>query len=227
MLKALKLAIVAALVFVAAPSFAQETLPPPPPPGGGTVGGGAGGTSGAGGAVGGGGTVVVGEKSNGFGAAHVLAISSDASLSFQYSSRSPNAGSETTFVLRPAADFFVVDNLSVGGFVLLSTQSTSSGNPNVNTPSSTTFGIGPRVGYNIGFTPKLSFWPKGGFSFNSTSFGGASDSRFAIYVFAPFLFHPAEHFFVGLGPDLNVDLSGDVKTTNVGIDLTVGGWVGL
>lgn len=39
------------------------------------------------------------------------------------------------------------------------------------------------------------------------------------------MFHPVEHFFLGLGPALDLDLSGDRKATTVGIRLTIGGWI--
>ena len=41
-------------------------------------------------------------------------------IDFQYVSLSNNGGSGTQFGLAPAADYFVIDNLSVGGQLLLS-----------------------------------------------------------------------------------------------------------
>jgi hypothetical protein len=41
------------------------------------------------------------------------------------------------------------------------------------------------------------------------------------------MFHPAPHFFVGLGPFLDADLSGDSRATTWGAKLTIGGWMML
>jgi hypothetical protein len=46
----------------------------------------------------------------------------------------------------------------------------------------------------------------------------------------PVLFHPVEHFFIGLGPYFAMDLSSKVedednyKDTAFGVQATVGGW---
>jgi hypothetical protein len=198
-------AVALACLSVASASFAQ--MPPPPPPASGGGGGGGGG--------------IGGDAS--FGAAHQLAISSDANVSLLFSStNAPGSNTSTEFLLAPAADFFVIDNLSVGGQVIFSSFSPGGGGN-----SSTTIGLGPRVGYNIGFNPMFSFWPKGGFTIGSESFAGRSQTVFTLNIFAPFLFHPTEHFFLGLGPMLNTDLSGDLKTTQYGLAFTVGGWMGF
>jgi hypothetical protein len=38
------------------------------------------------------------------------------------------------------------------------------------------------------------------------------------------MFHPRTHFFVGFGPALDADVSGDVKTTTLAGRVTLGGW---
>jgi len=158
-----------------------------------------------------------------FGASHVLALSSDANLSFQHVSVSPGSVSSTTFVLRPAADFFVVDNFSLGGTVLAASASTSSAMAGSG-GTVTSFGIGARAGYNVRLGDRVSIWPKGGVSFVTVSAAGSSDSHVALGLSAPLLYHPVAHFLLGLGPDLNVDLSGMIKTTTLGFAFTVGGW---
>jgi hypothetical protein len=37
--------------------------------------------------------------------------------------------------------------------------------------------------------------------------------------------HPAEPFFMGFGPALDVDLSGDNRATIIAGRLTIGGWI--
>ncbi len=162
-----------------------------------------------------------------FGAKGQLAISSDASLRIANTSVS-GGGSTTTIELAPAVDYFVIRNLSVGGSVELNYTSTAPGH-------ATRFGIGPRVGYNFGLSDLISIWPKAGLSLASTSTTtdangpapstSVSNTAVALNLFVPVMFHPAPHFFVGFGPFLDTDLSGDAKATTVGGKLTLGGWV--
>jgi hypothetical protein len=162
-----------------------------------------------------------------FGDVGQLAISSDAAFSIEH--RSSDA---TTISFGPAADYFVMKNLSIGGLLLFNYQSAGA-------VDSTRFQIGPRVGYNLPFTDMLSLWPKLGFSFThdniSTESEGVEDdtevtisrsgSHFTLNLFAPLMFHPVPHFFVGFGPFLDADLSGDNKVTTFGGRLTIGGWI--
>jgi hypothetical protein len=156
-----------------------------------------------------------------FGAKRQLAISSDAALSITHYS----PGSKTTITLQPAVDYFVIDNLSVGGFIGL--DYTTAGDT-----TTTRFGIGPRVGYNLTLSDLVSIWPKIGFSFSATNTetdNATSDnddnSALALNIFVPVMFHPATHFFAGFGPFLDTDLSGDDKVTAFGLKLTLGGWI--
>ncbi|MEO8900716.1 MAG: hypothetical protein ABI488_03665 [Polyangiaceae bacterium] len=160
-------------------------------------------------------------------------ISSDAGLSISNTSTSGVSGSTTSLVLRPAVDYFFANNVSIGGFVGLDYTSASGAH-------STTFAIGPRIGYNLAFSDKFSFWPKLGVSYSTTSVsrevvalpnGGtvtatdASGNHLALNIFAPVVFHPVDHFFLGFGPALDTDLSGDAKQTTIAGRLTIGGWL--
>ncbi len=165
-----------------------------------------------------------------FGAKRQVAISSDAALSIQRASTSGISGGTTTLQIAPAIDYFVLNNFSIGGFVAVN-YVTSGDN------DSTRFSIGPRVGYNFALSDLVSIWPKVGFSYASTSgtVGRAvgdtimstsfSNSNLALNVFVPIMFHPVKHFFVGFGPFLDTDLSGDARTTVWGGKLTLGGWI--
>jgi hypothetical protein len=166
-----------------------------------------------------------------FGAQRQIAISSDASLTIQRRTISDVSGGTTSIQLAPAADYFVANNLSIGGFVAF--DYTTSGDND-----SSRFSIGPRVGYNFPFSDLVSIWPKGGFSYAHTSStvsvpgsGGSnvstttSSGAFALNIFVPVMFHPVRHFFAGFGPFLDTDLSGDAKATAFGGKLTIGGWM--
>ncbi len=164
-----------------------------------------------------------------FGNRGQLAISSEAGATFSHKSFSGSDASSTSLVLRPGVDYFLIKRLSLGVFLGVEHQGTQLG-------SSTTFGIGPRLGYDIAFSDRFSIWPRIGFSFNSTTVKedaqnalqkpstSTSNSAVALNLFAPFLFH-TNHYFVGLGPALDTDLSGDHKATTVAINVTLGGWI--
>ena len=176
--------------------------------------------------------VAANSPSGEFGDKGELTISSDAGLSISSSSVSGQSGSTTTITLRPAVDYFLANNFSLGGFVGVDHTSQSGFH-------STTFAIGPRVGYNLAFSERWSFWPKLGFSYSNTSdsvdsnlSGGTvngslstSNSHLTLNIFAPVMFHPVQHFFLGFGPALDTDLSGDAKVTTIAGRLTIGGWL--
>jgi hypothetical protein len=168
-----------------------------------------------------------------FGGRGQLAISSDAGLSLENTSISGQDGSATRLILRPAVDYFVIDYLSLGGFLGVDYLSTPGG-------SATQMSIGPRIGYNIPFSESFSFWPKIGFSFASTSQeeedvetpdgevipgDDESSTSLQLNLFAPVMFHPVQHFFLGLGPAFDLDLTGDEKATTIGVRLALGGWM--
>jgi hypothetical protein len=169
-----------------------------------------------------------------------LAISNDANLALQGTSTSDNGGSTFTLTLMPAVDYFVIQNLSIGGYVLYQheTLSPGGGGPSTNVD---TFGLGPRIGYNVAIGDSFSIWPKAfiGFTSANQSTGNQSggDQAWEIGVSVPFLFHPAPHFFLGIGPILATQLSNNVSSGNAsrsagqittyGLAFTLGGWVGL
>jgi hypothetical protein len=168
-----------------------------------------------------------------FGRQHQIAISSDNSLTVSSATISGVDGSTTTVVLEPAIDYFLVDGLSIGGFTEFMYVSNNGGH-------ASTFGMGPRVGYNWTLSDLISFWPKVGLSIQNTSLTGnptvtstgaavssttVSTTNLAIDLYVPLMFHPAPHFFAGIGPFLDADLTGSPTTTTWGGKITLGGWV--
>jgi hypothetical protein len=157
-----------------------------------------------------------------FGGKGQLAILAEAGVVFSHTSIS-GGDSSTTLVLRPAIDYFVIDHLSVGAFTGVSYEKAAGS-------SATTYGIGPRIGYDIPFTARFSLWPKLGVSYNSTTLKidtpsvSDTNSAIALNLFAPVMFH-TNHYFVGFGPALDLDMSGDAKATTFALRLNVGGWL--
>jgi hypothetical protein len=121
-------------------------------------------------------------------------------------------GDGTTFKLRPALDYFVIANLSVGGAVEFDF---TSGNPDT-----TAFGIAPDVGYELALSDTWSFWPSASLPMTFPSRGSAT---LALRIFAPFLVHPAEHFFFGIGPGFEQGLTSS-PTTHIFGDFIIGGY---
>jgi hypothetical protein len=161
-------------------------------------------------------------------------------IGFQYYTLTNNNGSGTIFSIAPAADFFVIDNLSIGGQVLLGFGSYSPPAP-AQGASTTLWGIAPQVGYNLSLTDSISFWPKLFLAFagSSTSNNGGSTNSGTLGIFAPFLFHIATHFYAGIGPDFSTEIFANqtnaggqnvpnpTKVTTFGAMGTFGGWFNL
>ena len=172
------------------------------------------------------------DDSAGFGRTRQWAFSSDASIQVQRTTQSDSTGALTTLSLAPAADYFVLPNLSLGGSVGVYYA-------HAGESSGSRFTIGPRVGYNFEVSRLLSVWPRLGISYAhtggdapqianinpDTKTGNNDNNAIAISIFAPVMVHPAPHFFAGFGPFLESDLSGDNRATSWGFKLTMGGWM--
>lgn len=193
-------------------ALAQETVPPPmasgPPPVGGSVG-------------------YFGERGQ-------VVISGDFKFNILRESLSSVGGSEggssTSYELQPALDYFVSPNISVGAVLGLRRDVEDGAN-------ATSFTLAPRVGYNFVLTNAVSLWVRLGLGYQRESYGGTASalaSRYAIPVslYAPILWHPATHFFIGIGPffarDVIAKSAGEdiPKRTDIGLSSTIGGYFG-
>lgn len=183
-----------------------------------------------------------------FGNAGVLNLGTD--LGFLISSTSYKAAqgddpdSVTQFLIQPAADYFVVDNVSVGVLVGFGQSESGSGGDSVKL-STTSFGA--RAGYHVPIGESFGLWPRLGLRLASstsevsntqgttTTTHKSESSRTTIGLDVPFLIHPAEHFHLGIGPFLEKDLSAKVKPdggqeadtdkeTTIGLRLEIAGW---
>lgn len=166
-----------------------------------------------------------------FGGQGQLAIMGEGGVFFTHTSIKGQDGSTTTFVFQPAIDYFIIDHLSLGAFTGLEYAKTPGS-------STTTYRIGARVGYDIPFSERFSLWPKAGLSFNATTLktdagellgapipsSSVSNNALALNLYVPITFH-SHNYFVGFGPALDTDLSGDTKATTISARLTVGGWL--
>jgi hypothetical protein len=154
----------------------------------------------------------------GFGAAGQLALSlgptADEHFFFHKN------GGAWQLQLAPAADYFIAPHISVGGVV---TYAHASGGPGTNGLGADTFGLAARAGYVLAINDKFGVWPLGGLALTYLSVNHMSQTDTWFTIFAPVLFHPAPHFFVGLGPNFRIHLSGH-DSTEYGVDSMLGGW---
>lgn len=123
---------------------------------------------------------------------------------------------------RVAADYFVIDGLSVGGSLGLYTHS---GNVEVevmgaseenDTGSVTGFLFQPRVGYAFMFSEMIGIWPRGGITFLSESAESAdndeqSSSALALTIECPLVINPVPHVVFGIGPTLDLGITGSTE----------------
>jgi hypothetical protein len=165
---------------------------------------------------------VPGDDLVGFGARHQWVISSDAAMSVQQTSQSDTERGSITVTAAPAADFFVIENLSLGAAA--GVQYARAGESHATRASA-----GPRLGYNVEITHLLSFWPRLGlsYSFSASEDAAARAQHHALGMnaFAPLMMHPVEHFFIGFGPFIDIDLRGDPRAQLWGGRMTLGGWL--
>ncbi|MDP9000436.1 MAG: hypothetical protein M3O46_10030, partial [Myxococcota bacterium] len=87
-------------------------------------------------------------------------------------------------------------------------------------PSTTMFGLAPEVGYEFALSDTWSFWPQLALPM---SFPNPGNPGLTLVIFAPFLVHPAEHFFVGIGPGLSQGLTSNPSTFVTG-GFRIGGY---
>jgi hypothetical protein len=184
-------------------------------------------------------------KGKEFGDQGVIAIGAATSLDLSFRSTSPPTGNgfnTTQLSIEPEIQYFVIDSLSVGGIAYIDWSRTS-GSGNGPSPSATTFGIGPTVGYNVwlkaGF---LSLWPQAEFLFNDVNNSpgapntpSTTNTVMTVGLFVPLLIHPVEHFHFGVGPYFDIDVSSKTsagnqsndadKDTVFGIKGEIAGWL--
>ncbi|HZU81594.1 MAG TPA: hypothetical protein VE987_01700 [Polyangiaceae bacterium] len=142
-------------------------------------------------------------------------VRNNATFAFQQQVNSPT---HTSFVLGPAIDYFVIENLSVGGRVQFEFNSPSIFDSR--DQNSTRFTVAPDVGYEVALSDTFSLWPQASLALQVPSKG---NDVLTLVLSVPFLVHPAEHFFFGVGPDFAQDLTANANTF-IGADFTIGGY---
>ncbi len=134
----------------------------------------------------------------------------------------------TTFWFAPAADYFVIDHLSVGGLLEIASTSGSDKTKNINgvetsidRQTAIAFTFLPRVGYMIPVNTRFAIWPRGGVGYASrqNAPGGQAKETFTAAIFSidcPFLYRINETFFVSASPELTFSAAGS-HSTNINV----------
>lgn len=124
------------------------------------------------------------------------------SLSFGW--RATPDGLSPFDIPRFAFDYLVIDHLSIGGSLGYASVDADQQN------DFSTFIISPRIGYAYAFGRVVGIWPRGGFTYHSTSVDNAFDEKgFALTLECPFTFSPTQHFAFHIGPSFDIDMFGD------------------
>ena len=194
---------------------------------------------------------------------------SEISLLFSHAAGTSPLLLDVHAVPRIAADFTVINNLTLGlgvGFLFglggSNKNTTQNGATTVTTkvdaPTGTMLGLAPRIGYIIPFGEHVAFWPRAGFAFysansttkttnaqtNVTASDEVTNTAFSLDLDPQLVLIPTEHFFITLGPTLNIPLTGtlsdsrtvgantietsqDSSLLHFGINASIGGWVNL
>jgi len=155
------------------------------------------------------------------------------SLSVQHTGYGTTSGitreSNTTYEIGPAADYFVIDNLSVGAAVKF-------GRISVGHLKKDVIPLEPRIGYHVSLLPeKLGIWPRASFFYEqgTLKMTGSPDitgKALRLGLFVPLFNHPVEHFHIGIGPYINTALSTKEesvdapKATKIGLRTEIAGW---
>jgi hypothetical protein len=182
----------------------------------------------------GGGTVAAtgADLAGGFGVLGQMVVSDD--VSFNLVHRSAGDQSSWNITIQPALDYFIAPNISVGGAIGIGHSSASTSG--MGSTDTTLIAIAARGGYALRLTEMLSLWARLslGYTHVSFSFGNNSASGYQIplQIFVPILFHPVQHFFIGVGPVFAFQLASKMestsppKETDIGLLSTIGGYWG-
>jgi hypothetical protein len=161
--------------------------------------------------------------------------------------------STTSLSIQPSFDYFVAKNFSLGGALSFSYSDTADGFTDTAIKS---WGVSAHAGGNVPLGTTVSWRPVVSVGFRSATWTitarnpylntgvtsvqpqtvalpDRTEEALVAQVFAPFLIHPARHFFVGIGPDFFTDLfdsfdslKTDDRQIFIGISSIVGGWFG-
>jgi hypothetical protein len=114
--------------------------------------------------------------------------------------------------LAPVVSWFAARRVSLrlGGRVMHNWASAEQGSLG----HATNVGVSPGIGYALPLGKHLSLWPRvnadlGKTWYDAGDFGASTSVGMSFGALAPVLWHPVDHFFIGLGPGLSWQLDGE------------------
>jgi hypothetical protein len=137
---------------------------------------------------------------------------------------------------RLSFDYFIANQLSLGGALAYQTSTISSNGNRGGGADNSQFLFNPRVGYAHMFGRVVGIWPRAGITYHSETVSNAENiNGFALSLEAPFVFVAAAHFALLLGPSLDLDFTGRIKPPqapqlnhayrSIGLQLGLLGWI--
>jgi hypothetical protein len=146
-----------------------------------------------------------------FGTPGQVVISEDFKLGFTHTVK----GEYSHLTLGPAVDVFIANRLSLGGQIRLDVDKVPSKD------AVTALGLGIRLGFSAPLSDLFAIYPRAGLAYQHTT----SDDTLGLVIDVPFLFIPVPHFFIGIAPELIIDLVGaGSKDVTIGLVSLVGGY---
>jgi hypothetical protein len=169
-----------------------------------------------------------------FGGRGQVVPSGFASISYTSFSFGGTSSSATGISVGPSLLYFVTDNIGLGGSALFS-HFWNDGNAS---GTSTAYGVAPAAGCNVWLSPDVSLFPQLTIRYLAQNFSAPPPGivpglrTISIGLYAPILFHPARHFFLGFGPFFSRDLWSSFddgfpdapKVTSIAGQTTFGGY---
>jgi hypothetical protein len=121
---------------------------------------------------------------------------------------------------RAAFDYFVIDNLSVGGSLGFYDWSASvEGN---DAGDGGGFLLSPRVGYMVDITDMLGFWPRGGFTYVRDTYNNNGpdevDTASALTLEAPLYILIGKELAINVGLTIDLGFDGQINRDAPGVD---------
>jgi hypothetical protein len=135
--------------------------------------------------------------------------------------------STTLSIPRVGIDYFLTSAFTLGGNFGFFSHNVDRGGGQSNTLTGLLFGA--RAGYAIRLGHAVSFWPRGGLTFTSST---GDTHVLALTIDAPFTFAPSEGFAILAGPCLELGIVGkqggsDASEVMFGVMVGLAGWTGL
>jgi hypothetical protein len=137
-----------------------------------------------------------------------------------YSHVSAGGNSADGLALAPGLMYFPTTSLAIG------VQPVYAYNSGFGGGSVHILGFEPLVGFGVPLADRVAFFPRVGIQFSwQFPSPGNSSNQITMVGFAPLLYIPAPHFYIGFGPTVGVDLdSSFAKQTAFGIASEIGGY---